>query len=322
MSPEFISVVMPLYNNAPVVRRAVDSVTRQTVPDFELIVVNDGSDDGGDAVVRLLTDKRIRIIDQQNKGVSATRNRGVAEARGELVAFLDADDEWKPDFLATILRLHQAFPRCGIYATHYVYRELDGNIRTPILRKVPPGEWEGVLENYFEVASSSDPPVWSSAVAVRKEALFTFGGFPEGVAIGEDLLTWARLAVSEQVAYSKKRCSVFWLRSSLTGYPTRKPEIPDVVGDLLEGLLGKVSAEQKHGYLRYVGMWHRMRASMFVHLDDRTNAIKEIKKMAAYSPGDPQTYLYGAIALTPRIIRKFVLQFFTFVRSLRRSIRR
>jgi len=313
---------MPLYNNAREVMRGISSVLKQSVPFLELVVVNDGSTDGGDGVVRRLTDKRIRMIDQQNKGVSAARNRGIAEAKGDLIAFLDADDEWKPHFLETVLRLHRAFPQCSVFATHYLFRELDGSIRTPILRRVPAGEWEGVLENYFEVAAYSDPPIWSSAVAVKKEALLSIGGFPEGIAIGEDLLTWARLAATHPVAYSKNRCAIFWLRGPLTGYPTRRPEMPDVVGNRLQELSGKINAERRQDYLRYLGMWHRMRASMFVQLDDRTNAFKEIRKMAAYSPADPRAYLYGAIALTPRIIRKFVLHFFTFVRSLRRSIRR
>jgi hypothetical protein len=179
-----------------------------------------------------------------------------------------------------------------------------------------------VLENYFEVAAFSDPPIWSSAVAVNKKALLSSGGFPEGIAIGEDLLTWARLAVNHRIAYSRKQCSIFWLRASLTGYPTRRPEIPDIVGDSLAKLSTNVKREEKKNFRRYLGMWHRMRASMFVQLEDRANAMVEVRKMAGYSFADPLVYLYGALALTPKMIRKFVLQIFTFVRTLRRSIRR
>lgn len=311
---------MPLYNNAGEVRRAIRSVLAQTVTHFELIVVNDGSTDGSEKIVCEVNDERIRVIDQENKGVSAARNCGVAGARSEFIAFLDADDEWKPDFLETILRMCQIFSDCSVFATHYQYREMDGNIRSPILRRVPSGMWEGVLDNYFDVAAHSDPPLWSSAIAVKKSALLSVGGFPEGIAIGEDLLTWARLAVDYQIAYSKKQCAVFWLRGPLTGYPTRRPEIPDRVGDHLAALLQQVYSNQRRDFCRYVGMWHRMRASMFVQLEDSDRALEEVRKMWHYSKVNPRAAIYFLLARTPRKIKKFVLQIFTFIRALRRRI--
>lgn len=320
MNSPFISVVMPLYNNANEVRRAVHSVLSQTVSHFELIVVNDGSTDGGEKIVREMNEPRIRVVVQENKGVSAARNRGVAEARSELIAFLDADDEWETDFLETIERLHHTFSDCSVFATHYFYKELDGSVRSPILKKVPSGEWEGILNNYFDVAAHSDPPLWSSAVGVKKSALLSVGGFPEGIAIGEDLLTWARLAAQYKIAFSKKQCAVFWLRGSLTGYPTRTPELPDVVGSELANLFPKVSVDAKKDFVRYLAMWHRMRASMFIQLHDRTNTKTEVRKMAHYSKGNPQVYIYFFLAITPRIMRKFVLQFVTFIKTLRRRI--
>ena len=94
-----ISVIIPLYNKEDYISRAIDSVLRQTFKDFELIIVNDGSTDQGPGIARNFHDRRIRVIDQQNSGEGAARNRGVAEARAELVAFLDADDEWESSFL-------------------------------------------------------------------------------------------------------------------------------------------------------------------------------------------------------------------------------
>ncbi len=315
-----ISVVIPLYNNVKEVHRAVHSVLEQSVSDFELIVVNDGSTDGGEKVARDLNDGRIRVVDQENRGVSAARNRGIAEAQGNLVAFLDADDEWKRDFLETISRLCGTFPECSVFATHYVYKELDGSVRSPILQRVPPGEWEGVLRNYFEVASHSDPPLWSSAIAVKKSALRSIGGFPEGIAIGEDLLTWARLAIDHQIAFSKSQCAVFRLRGALTGFPTRTPELPDRVGKELARLMAHTHPEQRDDFRHYAGMWHRMRASMFVQLEDSNHALEEVRKMWHYSKVNPRAAMYFLLATTPRKIKKFVLQIFTFIKTLRRHI--
>jgi glycosyltransferase involved in cell wall biosynthesis len=315
-----ISVVMPLYNGVHDVLRAVHSVLHQLVSDFELIVVNDGSTDGGERIARDLNDRRIRVVDQENKGVSAARNRGIAEAQSELVAFLDADDEWKPDFLETVIRLRGAFPECSVFATHYMYKELDGSVRSPILQRVPPGEWEGVLRNYFEVASHSDPPLWSSAIAVKKPALRSIGGFPEGIAIGEDLLTWASLAIDHQIAFSKRQCAVFRLRGPLTGFPTRTPELPDRVGKELARLMAHAHPEQQDDFRHYEGMWHRMRASMFVQLDRSDDALEDIRQMWRFSKADPRTVMYFLLAKTPRIVRKVVLQIFTFIKTLRRRI--
>src|SRR5438876_3167163 len=100
-----ISVIIPLFNKAAYVERALAAVAAQTFTDFEAIVVNDGSTDEGPQIVKAFSDARVRIIDQDNLGPGAARNRGIAEARGEFVAFLDADDEWLTEYLSESVRL-------------------------------------------------------------------------------------------------------------------------------------------------------------------------------------------------------------------------
>jgi len=124
-----VSVVIPLYNKAPYIARALASVITQTCQDFEVIVIDDGSTDGGAEIVRRLDDTRIRVIRQENRGVSAARNRGIESARTDFIAFLDADDEWTPTHLEALLRLRDRYPHAGAYGTAYLIKRADLAIR-------------------------------------------------------------------------------------------------------------------------------------------------------------------------------------------------
>ena len=114
-----ISVVIPLYNKAPYIARALNSVLAQERLPEEIIVVDDGSTDGGGDLVKQFKDPLIRLIRQENQGVSAARNRGISLAKGELIAFLDADDTWQPGFLKVISEMRELYPQAGIYGTAY-----------------------------------------------------------------------------------------------------------------------------------------------------------------------------------------------------------
>ena len=241
-----ISVVMPLYNKENEVKRAVESVLSQTVADFELIVINDGSTDKGPTVVRSINDPRIRVIDQLNTGVSAARNKGIAEAQTDLIAFLDADDEWETDFLGTIIRLRDKFPSCEVFATNYYFSRANNYRRPTIIKGLPKEFKEGILTDYFGIASQSDPLLWSSAVAVKRRAIESVGAFPIGVVAGEDLLTWARLAVRYEIAYSIEPKAYHWEPAEISGRPGRVFNVPDIVGQELQSILETLCGQYVH----------------------------------------------------------------------------
>jgi hypothetical protein len=300
LPPKF-SVVIPLYNKGPFVERAIRSVLNQTVQDFEIVVVNDGSTDDGPAIVAGIGDDRIRLISQENAGVSAARNAGIANARSEMIAFLDADDEWRNEFLATIHRLQEKYPQCDMFATGYEFCYEDGRTRNPIFRGMPPGHWEGVLTDYFAVAARSDPPICSSAVAVRKSAIQSIGGFPEGISAGEDLLTWARLAVCGLIAFARIPMSVFHAGSSVTLH--RTPQLQDLVGPALEAL---AQDSQAAGMRAYVAMWYKMRASCLLRAGQRRMALLASWKSLCYRKAQWKVIVYGFLAFLPRSISKAV----------------
>ena len=285
-----ITVVIPLYNKVNTIAKALDTVLAQTYQDFEVVVVDDGSADEGAAVVERYVDSRIRLIRQANAGVSAARNRGIAEAKGEYVAFLDADDEWMPEFLAEIVALQQEYPNCKAQATKYV-QHMNGEKKNIVLNRLPFSGEHGVLTNYFDVASCSHPPVWTSAVCIERLLLQEIGGFPLGIKSGEDLLTWARIAVRTDWAYSLTPCAVF----NVEGYgvnerPKRIPAEVDVVGQELR-LLWKAYSDQK-GIKHYIANWHKMRSSIYMRLGMRKKSIKEALLSLRYNPFNYKVYAY------------------------------
>ena len=193
------SVVIPLYNKARYVHGAVHSVLAQTLPPHEVIVVDDGSSDGSAAIVEAIADPRVRLVRQPNAGVSAARNRGIALATGDWIAFLDADDWYHPEMLAALKQAHEACPEAGL---------LGAQSRT--MQNVPddPDPWP-VSDSFFEVEVVDDlrqrwmrtAPFNSSSVAIRASLLREMGTcFIEGESHGEDLDMWFRVADRTPVA--------------------------------------------------------------------------------------------------------------------------
>lgn len=209
-----ISVIIPLYNKEPHVKRSLSSVLNQTIQDFEIIVVNDGSTDKGLQVVKSFSDSRIRLINQENLGVSIARNRGIGAAKSELIAFLDADDEWMPHYLETILRLRENFPYAGMYITSLKTEFIDNVLmdKDEELRKLIPDE--GLLSNYFKVCLKKDASECelfsTSSVTVPKKVFSELGGFQTGFWWGEDIDMWGRIALKYPVAYSSQVCAIYY----------------------------------------------------------------------------------------------------------------
>ena len=204
-----ISVVVPLYNKAPYIERAIRSILAQTFQDFVILVVDDGSTDGGAELVKKYEDSRICVIQQKNAGVSAARNRGITEAKGELIAFLDADDEWKAEFLEILLSLRRKYPEAGLYATGYEIQKITGVIEKPKFKAVPSKLSEGILPNYFRVAVYGKSPVWTSAVGEPKYVFNERGGFLIGEHFGEDVDMWGRIALKYPIAFSQKIGAIY-----------------------------------------------------------------------------------------------------------------
>lgn len=204
-----ISVIIPLYNKKKYIVRTINSVLNQSYLNFELIVIDDGSTDNGANEVQKIKDNRIKIIQQNNQGVSAARNRGIDEARGELVAFLDADDEWKHNFLETIINLRGKYPQAGAYGTAVEFKMPDGSIKLAQYESIPKEVWEGIIDNYFH-CSLKNPLITASSVAIPKKVFKSVGKFPQNIVRGEDLDMWCRIALEYPIAFNNNICVTYY----------------------------------------------------------------------------------------------------------------
>lgn len=191
-----ISVVIPLYNKEREIGQTLSSVLGQHTPPLEVIVIDDGSTDAGAEVVRRFGSPLVRLLGQANRGVSAARNRGIREAKGEYVALLDGDDRWHADYLTEIHRLIAAYPDCGAYGTSFYIRSGAGMVQADT-----PGR-EGVVDFFREALSHY--VLIPSATTLRRDLVIETGGFPEGMKLGEDQYLWTKIARRAAVCLSPR----------------------------------------------------------------------------------------------------------------------
>lgn len=197
------SVVIPLYNKEECIEKTIQSVLAQTVSNFEIVVVNDGSKDQGVAVVKAIDDERIRVISQENQGVSAARNTGIRNAKGQYVCFLDADDLWKVDFLETVDGLIEELPMAKVFCPSYEV-SYGKRVIVPEWRSVD-AQHDSLVSDFFEMATGSFWVTHSSCTVVSKDALDAMDTlFPVGEKVYEDLDFWIRLGSRVKVAHSNK----------------------------------------------------------------------------------------------------------------------
>ena len=270
------SIIIPLYNKAPYIRKALESVFAQTYTDYEVIVVDDGSTDDSASIVQQFIDERlkvkgeeisgavtstynlspityklsVRLITQSNAGVSAARNSGVAASSGDYIAFLDADDWWEPTYLEKMAQLIEDYPEAGLYACNYVYYKPG---KTHVALNIPTG-YINYPKAYYE---SGAMPV-TSITAVMPRAVFDeMGGFPVGIKLGEDFLLWAKTAMHYPVAFLNE--ALAWYNNDVpaTLRATRNLHAPEhhmlfrmeeIIGDRLEVIGNKDSGADTNTY--------------------------------------------------------------------------
>ncbi|NET62762.1 MAG: glycosyltransferase [Symploca sp. SIO2E6] len=182
-----ISVIIPVYNGEQTIRQTIESVLNQTFRDFELIVINDGSQDSTLKIVESIQDYRLQLCSYPNAGLAASRNRGISLASGEYVSCIDADDLWTPDKLEAQLKVLQENPQAALAYSWTDWIDEAGKFLRPGVHLTITGDVYGQLLLNDFVANGSNP-------LIRKQALREVGGFDESLPFSEDWDMWLRIA--------------------------------------------------------------------------------------------------------------------------------
>jgi glycosyltransferase involved in cell wall biosynthesis len=201
-----ISVIIPTYNRARFVVKAIDSVLNQKFTDYEIIVIDDGSTDDTQTVL-VPYSNNIRYIYQENAGVSAARNTGIKKASGEWISFLDSDDEWKEDYLSTQMAQIKQYPNALIYMTNATSISPNGE-RSNFFSAI------GILENFDGDQSLyikrplnlivKHSATFLQSTILRKNTLINVGLFDTSLSIAEDLDIISRAALQGTLVIIRK----------------------------------------------------------------------------------------------------------------------
>jgi glycosyltransferase involved in cell wall biosynthesis len=269
-----VSIIVPLYNKGRWIRRALDSIAGQTFADFEVIVVDDGSSDDGPDIVTAYRDPRFRLIRQSNAGPGSARNRGVAEAKSELLAFLDADDEWFPNYLADSIDFIEKLGQC-VTSVSSGYIEYPSGVSRESM-------WQarGVREGAFRLSPDTNPLLaiyvlayispWSTVI--RADVFRRWGGFydRDKCRFGEDSYLWLKLILNETVSFRltpavNYHCEASQLAKNYRGARPVEPFLIDPSGIVaicppnLRELLSRMLAIRAFKTACMLGYWGRWR---------------------------------------------------------------
>lgn len=204
MTP-FFSVIIPLYNKEAYIHATITSVLNQTLGNFEICIINDGSTDNSLNIVKAFSEPRIVIIDQKNSGLSSARNKGIEISKCNYIAFLDADDLWCTNYLQTISDLIAAYDDCKVYATKSKswFKKHDPNL---LCNDVQANYFQ-LICNYFKIRENTFS---YSSIVFHKSVFENIGCFNENVNYGEEEDFTIRCFLKYRLAYCNQSL-VFYL---------------------------------------------------------------------------------------------------------------
>ena len=274
-----VSIITPTFNRADFIGTAVDSVLAQTFSDFELLIVDDGSTDETVSVLEpYLADRRVRYFNQPNQGQSVARNRGLAEADGELVCFLDSDDAWLPDKLEQQVALMDRHPDVDI--VHGDEIDIDEHGREVSRKNMP--RFSGMIAREL----LADNSVSINTVMVRKRCFEEMGGFSESRRVADDYDIWLRFSARYRFLYVSAFFGFYRVMSNQISsdkrarFESNERIVLDFVRDFPAALS---SRDRRWGLSRF----YCRKARYYARAGDKLVAWSAIGRALRYRPADP-----------------------------------
>ena len=272
------SVIIPVYNGEKFIEKAIESVFSQTVSDWELVIVNDGSSDGTLSVLEKFSEnEKIKIISQPNSGVSVARNNGVKNSKGDYIAFLDADDVWHENHLEVMSNLSEKYPDAGLIGTFTRVELVNHDVITdcPYFKDKTQ---EVYLDDFFSQYHKDKSAKMFTVITtvVSREAFDKAGGFPEGCKIGEDLELSLVIAAYYPVVLSPLATATYKKENSTA----TKTESFDADWGFFEKVkniyVDESIPNEKRENLKKVMEWFSMRRCRHYLIDGKRKAAWEI----------------------------------------------
>lgn len=295
-APAF-SVVVPLYNKVGHIGATLASVLSQTLPPREILVIDNGSTDGSAQAVEAIASPIVRLLREERRGPGPARNRGVAEATGEWVAFIDADDLWAPNHLAVLRDVSASHPHVALVGARFSWAQLP--VAPPT---ADPSASDAPSREIDFFAGQNCDLVWTSAVAVRRMALNAAGGFADFPA-GEDTDLWIRLALSGNFAVSPVQTAIYvrgngGIMEAQQAKLRRAPPPPSPNLATIAALLNDPAHRGRHAALRAYGDMLRVRFARQLVYHGHSTAARNLLCSASNRSG--RWWTWWAISLLPR----------------------
>jgi len=307
----FFSVIVPLYNKRPYVRTAVESILAQTYRDYEVIVVDDGSTDGSAVELEPLVGGRVRIIKQPNLGVSAARNTGARHAQFGYLAFLDADDQWAPEFLTRMAELIEKYRGAGIYGANHRYRYPNGvEFYDNLQGLFEESRLDGLVNDYFAAFCAHRRSVFSnSGFCIPKRVFEESGGYKEGVRMTEDSHLWCRIALQYPVAFTREVLCTYNIETPNSTINLFEPQNYAVTKMLQERLIaGEIPERFRASVRRLVGFLELSHIKRALLLSRRAFVFRRIARWSLIASYPREVVLLLLCAAAPSGFLRWLVQ--------------
>jgi len=303
----YFSVVIPLYDKEKYISKTLESVLKQTFENFEIIVIDDGSTDKSCEIVRSIKDSRIRLIRQENGGPSKARNRGIQEAKGEFIAFLDADDEWLPEKLEKQYEFHCENPNVVWSCTGY---RAEGGKRTEQFLYAE----EGVLDDALD-AIVKGVSINSSTAAIQRD-VFDDNRllFNESVRRSEDREVWLKMAcLFPKIGYIKKVLTIYRVNAqgSLSASAINEMDFPFLsLNKRIEDVLSSINIDRQEKILSYLKNYNIER---ILGVWGWTRSFKDCQKIFEGYVSVRFLALLKNLDFLPSIVKKIAVKLYIFI---------